>query len=51
MLPSLESMTSRLRLRHFRLLMAIADHGSILKAAEAVALTQPGATKALQEIE
>ncbi|KKB09129.1 LysR family transcriptional regulator [Devosia chinhatensis] len=51
MLPSLDSMTSRLRLRHFRLLMAIDEHGTILKAAEAVALTQPGATKALQEIE
>ncbi len=51
MLPSLDSMAARLRLRHFRLLMAIDEHGSILKAAEAVALTQPGATKALQEIE
>ena len=51
MLPTLESMAARLRLRHFRLLIAIDDHGSVQKAAEAVALTQPGATKALQEIE
>lgn len=51
MLPTLESIASRLRLRHFRLLMAIEDQGSILKAAEQVALSQPGATKALQEIE
>ncbi len=51
MLPSLESMATRLRLRHFRLLTAIDEHGSILRAAEAVNLTQPGATKALQEIE
>jgi len=51
MLPSLDSITYRLRLRHFRLLIAIDDHGSIQKAAEAVALTQPGATKAVQEIE
>jgi len=34
-----------------RLLTALADHGSLLKAAEQVALTQPGASKALQEIE
>lgn len=51
MLPTLESMAARLRLRHFRLLIAIDDLGSVQKAAEAVALTQPGATKALQEIE
>ena len=51
MLPSLDSMAARLRLRHFRLLTAIDEHGTILKAAEHVALSQPGATKALQEIE
>lgn len=51
MLPSLDSIAARLRLRHFRLLMAIDEQGSILKAAEQVALSQPGATKALQEIE
>nr|WP_248308277.1 LysR family transcriptional regulator [Devosia sp. 919] len=50
-MPSLDSMAARLRLRHFRLLIALEDHGSIQKAADAVALTQPGATKALQEIE
>lgn len=47
----LEPMLARLKLRHFRLLTAINDHGSLLKAAEAVAISQPGATKALQEIE
>src|SRR3546814_8950325 len=51
MLPSLNSMVSRLRLKHFRLLVALDDCGSLLKAAEYVALSQPGATKALQEIE
>lgn len=51
MLPELEPMLARLKLRHFRLLTAIADHGSLLKAADAVAISQPGATKALQEIE
>lgn len=51
MLPSLNSIASRLRLKHFRLLVAIEDHGSLLKAASAVAMSQPGATKALREIE
>lgn len=51
MLPNLESISARLRLKHFRLLVAIDDHGSLLKAAESVAISQPGATKALQEIE
>lgn len=51
MLPSLSSIASRLRLKHIRLLVAIDDEGSILRAAKQVALSQPGATKALQEIE
>ncbi len=50
-LPSLEQMTARLRLKQLHLLSALADHGSLLKAAEKVSLTQPGASKALQEIE
>jgi len=50
-IPSLSSITSRLHLKQLRLLTALADHGSLLKAAEQVALTQPGASKALQEIE
>jgi len=50
-LPSLASITSRLHLRQLRLLVALSEHGSLLKAAEQVALTQPGASKALQEIE
>ena len=51
MIPSLETIISRLRLKHLRLLVALNTHGSLLKAAEQVALSQPGATKALQEIE
>lgn len=51
MLPPLSSMLSRLRLKQLRLLVALADHGSLLKAAEHVGLTQPGASKSLQEIE
>jgi DNA-binding transcriptional LysR family regulator len=44
-------MFTRLRLRQLRLLIALEDAGSLLKAAERVGLTQPGASKALQEIE
>ncbi|MFF7707887.1 LysR substrate-binding domain-containing protein [Pseudomonas sp. NPDC007930] len=38
-------------MRQLRLLIALDDHGSLHKAAEQVAITQPGATKALNEIE
>lgn len=51
MVPSLNSIISRLHLKQLRLLIALGDHGSLLKAAQQVALTQPGASKALQEIE
>jgi DNA-binding transcriptional LysR family regulator len=51
MLPSLNSISSRLRFRQLRLLVAIDDLGSLHRAAEQVGLTQPGATKALHEIE
>ncbi|OXS14586.1 LysR family transcriptional regulator, partial [Zobellella denitrificans] len=51
MLPSLTSILSRLRLKHMQLLVAIEDHGSLHKAARAISISQPGATKVLQEIE
>lgn len=51
MLADLEPMLVRLKLRDFRLLSAIGEHGSLLRAAQVVAISQPGATKALQEIE
>ncbi|GJH32876.1 LysR family transcriptional regulator [Paraburkholderia hospita] len=51
MTPSLNSIVSRLHLKQMRLLIALGDHGSLLQAAKQVALTQPGASKALQEIE
>ncbi len=50
-LPTLDKMMSRLRLKQLHLLSALADHGSLLKAAEKISLTQPGASKALQEVE
>ncbi|WNC08049.1 LysR family transcriptional regulator [Pseudomonas coleopterorum] len=51
MLPSVSSIVSRLRLKQLRLLIALDEHGSVRKASEIMALSQPGATKALQEIE
>lgn len=50
-LPALTTMMSRLRLKQLHLLSALAEQGSLLRAAEKVALTQPGASKALREIE
>lgn len=51
MTPSLNSIMSRLHVKQLRLLIALDEHGSLLGAARQVALTQPGASKALQEIE
>ncbi|MBA1323782.1 MULTISPECIES: LysR family transcriptional regulator [Pseudomonas] len=51
MTPSLNSIMSRLHARHLRLLIELDAHRSLLGAADSVGLTQPGASKALQEIE
>jgi len=51
MLPSLTTIVSRLRLKQLRLLIALDEFGSLHKAAESISITQPGATKALHEIE
>lgn len=51
MTPPLTSIVSRLHIKHLRLLLAIYEHGSLLGAAKEVAISQPGASKALQEIE
>ena len=51
MTPPLHSIISRLHLKQLRLLIALGEHRSLLKASQQVALTQPGAGKALQEIE
>ena len=41
----------RLKLRHFRIIEAIADHSSLLKASAALGVAQPALTRSLQEIE
>src|SRR5690606_33639344 len=51
MTPPLHSMISRLHLKQLRLIVALGEHRSLLKASQQVALTQPGASKALHEIE
>jgi molybdate transport repressor ModE-like protein len=42
---------ARARLRHLQLLVAIADHGTLKRAADAVGMSQPAATQALVELE
>ncbi|MCQ4280445.1 LysR family transcriptional regulator [Pseudomonas stutzeri] len=51
MIAALPSIVSRLRLKQLRLLIALDEQGSLHRAAEQVAISQPGATKALREIE
>jgi DNA-binding transcriptional LysR family regulator len=51
MFPSLENIAARLRLKQLRLLIELDKHGSLHKAAEEMAISQPGATKVLREIE
>jgi hypothetical protein len=50
-LPTVDTIVTRLRLKQLRLLIALDEHGSLHRAADEMTLTQPGATKALREIE
>ncbi|WP_321930535.1 MULTISPECIES: LysR family transcriptional regulator [Paraburkholderia] len=51
MIPALNSIIGRLHAKQLRLLVALADHGSLLNAAREVSTSQPAASKALREIE
>lgn len=42
---------ARARLRHLQLLVAVADHGTVRRAAEQVGMSQPAATQAIGELE
>jgi DNA-binding transcriptional LysR family regulator len=42
---------SKFKLRHFRLLAAIDEHRNIVRAAESIGISQPGASKLLAEME
>ncbi|MDI2132318.1 LysR substrate-binding domain-containing protein [Yinghuangia seranimata] len=50
-MTSLDLLDGRLKFRHLTLATAIADHGSVVRAAEALHLTQPAATRSLRELE
>ncbi|MBA4790762.1 MAG: LysR family transcriptional regulator [Rhizobiales bacterium] len=41
----------RLRMRQLRVAVAVADHGSVLKASRALGMTQPATTRSLLELE
>lgn len=47
----LERLLARLRLRHLKLVDALATHANLRRAAEAVHMTQPAATQMLRELE
>lgn len=49
--PSLQSISARLRFKQLVFMIALDGAGSLHKAAEQLAMTQPGATKMLHEIE
>ncbi|MEO8543004.1 MAG: LysR family transcriptional regulator [Betaproteobacteria bacterium] len=49
--PSLQSISARLRFKQLVFLIALDEAGSLHQAAEQLAMTQPGATKMLHEIE
>ncbi|MGW7414363.1 LysR substrate-binding domain-containing protein [Streptomyces sp. NPDC054863] len=47
----MDLLDGRLKFRHLTLLVAIIDHGSVVRAAETLHLTQPAATRTLRELE
>ncbi|MGF6605543.1 DNA-binding transcriptional LysR family regulator [Paraburkholderia sp. WSM4175] len=51
MIPAASTIRKRLRLRHLQLMVALSETESLRRAADDLAMTQPAATKALQELE
>src|SRR6478609_10267895 len=49
--PSILFLESRLKFRHLRLLVALDEHRNIVRAAESMKLSQPGASKLLADME
>ncbi|MER5769735.1 LysR substrate-binding domain-containing protein [Streptomyces sp. NPDC001985] len=47
----MDLLDGRLKFRHLSLLIAVHEHGSVVRAAESLHLTQPAATRTLQELE
>jgi LysR family pca operon transcriptional activator len=50
-MPTSRHLDQRLKVHHFRCVEAIASHGTILKAATTLCLTQPALSKSLREAE
>ena len=50
-MPNVRHLNARLRIRHMELLLALAQEGSVHKAAVRLGMSQPGASKMLQELE
>ncbi len=50
-IPSLQSISARLRFKQLSFLICLDEAGSLHRVAEQMAMTQPGATKMLHEIE
>lgn len=50
-MPSVSHLTGRLRFRHLALLVAIGEHCNLHRAAQAVHLAQPSATKLVHDLE
>lgn len=48
---AIDLLNGRLKLRHLVLVVAIAEHGSVLRAAENLHLAQPAVTRSLREVE
>jgi DNA-binding transcriptional LysR family regulator len=51
MIAPASTIRKRLRLRHLQLMVALSETESLRSAADDLAMTQPAATKALQELE
>ena len=41
----------RLKLRHLNALVAVSEHGTLVRAADALSITQPAVSKTLAELE
>jgi LysR family transcriptional regulator, pca operon transcriptional activator len=50
-MPARDTTLGRIRLRHLQCFLAVAQHGTLHRAAEALAISQPAVTKTLNELE
>jgi LysR family pca operon transcriptional activator len=50
-MPDRDATLARIRLRHLQCFLAVAQHGNLRRAAQALSITQPAVTKTLNELE